>query len=79
MITQKNLDFESISSWKNLSEEKLLCARESFAATEAKLNELESCKKIVFPELYNQWQEVISRALTTIVTVPLRFALFLAS
>ena len=55
MITQKNLDFESISSWKNLSEEKLLCARESFAATEAKLNELESCKKIVFPELYNQW------------------------
>ena len=35
--TMKSLEFENISSWKNLSEI-LLCERESFEVTEAKLD-----------------------------------------
>ena len=36
------LDFENIISWKNLSEEILLCERESFEMIEAKPDELEN-------------------------------------
>ena len=52
----KTLDFENmpVSSWKNLIEDELLCARESFVTTEPKLNEFENCKKIVFPEVDNE-------------------------
>ena len=41
----KSLDFENINSWENLSDEILLCERESFEVTEAKLVELENWKK----------------------------------
>ena len=40
--TIKSLDSENISGWKHLSEEILLCERESFMATEAKLDELQN-------------------------------------
>ena len=57
----KSLDFENISSWKNLFEEIPLCERESFEVTEAKLDELESWKKnIVFTEVDNERQEIVS-------------------
>ena len=41
----KNVDFENISSWKNLREEILLCERELFEVTEAKLDELEKLEE----------------------------------
>ena len=40
--TMNRLDFENIISWKNLSEEILLCERESFEMIEAKPDELEN-------------------------------------
>ena len=59
--TIKILDFENISSWKNLSEEILLCERYSFEVTEAKLDELENWKKNkVFTEVDNKVQEIMS-------------------
>ena len=57
----KSLDFENIRSCKNLSEEILLCERELFEVTEAKLDELENWKKNeVFTEVDNEEQEIIS-------------------
>ena len=57
----KSLDFENIRSCKNLSEEILLCDRELFEVTEAKLDELENWKKNeVFTEVDNEEQEIIS-------------------
>ena len=55
------LDFENIISWKNLSEEILLCERESFEMIEAKPDELENqMKNKVFLEVDNEGQEIIS-------------------
>ena len=57
----KNVDFENISSWKNLHEEILLCERELFEVTEAKLDELENWKKNkVYTEVDHEGQEIIS-------------------
>ena len=57
----KNVDFENISSWKNLREEILLCERELFEVTEAKLDELENWKKNkVYTEVDHEGQEIIS-------------------
>ena len=57
----KSLDFESIRSCKNLSEEILPCERELLEVTEAKLDELENWRKNeVFTEVDNEEQEIIS-------------------
>ena len=57
----KNVDFENISSWKNLREEILLCERELFEVTEAKLDELENWKKNkLYTEVDHEGQEIIS-------------------
>ena len=57
----KNVDFENISSWRNLREEILLCERELFEVTEAKLDELENWKKNkVYTEVDHEGQEIIS-------------------
>ena len=55
----KSLDFVNISSQKNVSEEILLCVRESFEVTEAKLDELENWMKKVLTEI-DGGQEIIS-------------------
>ena len=59
--TMKSLNFENTSSWKNFREEILLCEKESFEVTEAKLYELENWKqKKVFTEVDNEGKEIIS-------------------
>ena len=56
----KSLDFKNISNWKSLSEEIILCKRESFEVTEAKLNELENWKNKIFTAVDNEEQKIMS-------------------
>ena len=57
----KSLDFKNISNWKSLSEEIIMCIRESFEVTEAKLNEFENWKKNkIFTEVDNEEQKIMS-------------------
>ena len=55
----KSVGFENISSLENLNEEVLLCMNEMFDDVEAKLKELENCKK-VYSEVDNEDQSQIS-------------------
>lgn len=41
----KTLDFENRITWRDFSEEIMLCDRESFEVSEGKLHELENWKK----------------------------------
>ena len=59
--SMKCVDFENISSWKNLNEEVLLCKNETFDVVEAKLKELENWKNNkVYNEVDNEGQNLIS-------------------
>ena len=62
--SMKSVDFENITSWKNLNEEVLLCKNEMFDIEEAKLNELDNwknnCKNKVYSEVDNEGQSQIS-------------------
>ena len=59
--TMKTLDFENRITWRDFSEEIMLCDRESFEVSEGKLHELANWKKNeIFTQAYNEGQEKIS-------------------
>ena len=59
--SMRSVDFENVSSWKNINEEVLISKNETFEVTEAKLRELENWKNNkVYQEVDDENQSKIS-------------------